>query len=79
MRIVSTPKTECTRSVGCSQRSRTGYNNAMEIKELSQAMQDFVTAKGWYEPDTPKKQTPRNIAISLSLEASEVLEHFQWA
>jgi NTP pyrophosphatase (non-canonical NTP hydrolase) len=58
--------------------TRTGYNNAMEIKELSQAMQDFVTAKGWYSPDTPKKQTPRNIAISLSLEASEVLEHFQW-
>ena len=50
----------------------------MDIKELSQAMQDFVSAKGWYEPDTPKKQTPRNIAISLSLEASEVLEHFQW-
>ena len=23
-------------------------------------------------------QTPRNIAISLSLEVSEVLEHFQW-
>ena len=50
----------------------------MDIKELTQAMQDFVSAKGWYEPDTPKKQTPRNIAISLSLEASEVLEHFQW-
>lgn len=50
----------------------------MELKDLSQAMQDFVTAKGWYEPDTPKRQTPRNIAISLSLEAGEVLEHFQW-
>ena len=50
----------------------------MDIKELSQAMQDFVTAKGWYGQDTPKVQTPRNIAISLSLEASEVLEHFQW-
>jgi len=50
----------------------------MDIKELSQAMQDFVTAKGWYGPNTPKEQTPRNIAISLSLEASEVLEHFQW-
>ena len=50
----------------------------MDIKELSQAMQDCVTAKGWYQTDTPKKQTPRNIAISLSLEASEVLEHFQW-
>jgi NTP pyrophosphatase (non-canonical NTP hydrolase) len=50
----------------------------MDIKELSQAMQDFVTAKGWYAADSPKPQTPRNIAISLNLEAAEVLEHFQW-
>ncbi|MCB0037913.1 MAG: hypothetical protein KDE51_27960, partial [Anaerolineales bacterium] len=26
----------------------------------------------------PKPQTPRNIASSLVIEASEVLEHFQW-
>jgi NTP pyrophosphatase (non-canonical NTP hydrolase) len=50
----------------------------MDIKELSQAMHEFVTAKGWYAPDSPKPQTPRNIAISLNLEAAEVLEHFQW-
>jgi NTP pyrophosphatase (non-canonical NTP hydrolase) len=50
----------------------------MDIKELSQAMHAFVTAKGWYAPDSPKPQTPRNIAISLNLEAAEVLEHFQW-
>ena len=25
-----------------------------------------------------KPQTPRSLAISLSLEANEVLEHFQW-
>ncbi len=51
----------------------------MEIRDLSQAMQDFVRAKGWYAADSPRQQTPRNIAISLSLEAGEVLEHFQWA
>jgi len=50
----------------------------MHLSELSQAMDDFVRAKGWYETDTPRKQTPRSIAISLSLEASEILEHFQW-
>jgi len=50
----------------------------MDIKELSQAMHQFVTAKGWYASDSPKPQTARNIAISLNLEASEVLEHFQW-
>jgi NTP pyrophosphatase (non-canonical NTP hydrolase) len=51
----------------------------MDLKELSQAMQDFVSAKGWYQPDSLRQQTPRNIAISLCLEAAEVLEHFQWA
>ena len=41
-------------------------------------MHSFVSSKGWYEPDSPKKQTPRNLAISLAIEASEILEHFQW-
>ena len=50
----------------------------MDIQDLTQAMHQFVTAKGWYAADTPRPQTPRNLAISLSLEASEVLEHFQW-
>jgi NTP pyrophosphatase (non-canonical NTP hydrolase) len=50
----------------------------MEITELTQAMHNFVHAQGWYHPDSPKPQTLRNLAISLSLEASEVLEHFQW-
>ena len=50
----------------------------MDIKTLEDAMHEFVRSKGWYNPDSPKPQTPRNLAISLVLEASEVLEHFQW-
>jgi NTP pyrophosphatase (non-canonical NTP hydrolase) len=50
----------------------------MDIQELTQAMHRFVSAKGWYEPGSARPQTPRNIAISLSLEAAEVMEHFQW-
>jgi NTP pyrophosphatase (non-canonical NTP hydrolase) len=50
----------------------------MDIKQLSQAMHDFVSTKGWYTPTSSRPQTPRNIAISLNLEAAEVLEHFQW-
>ncbi len=42
-------------------------------------MHDFVGAKGWYETDSPKPQTPKNIACSLTIEAAEVLEHFQWS
>lgn len=48
------------------------------IQQLTQDMHNFVTAKGWYAPDSKRPQTPKNIAISLVLEASEVLEHFQW-
>ncbi len=50
----------------------------MDIQELTQAMHRFVAAKGWYQVDSPRPQTPRNLAISLNLEAAEILEHFQW-
>jgi NTP pyrophosphatase (non-canonical NTP hydrolase) len=50
----------------------------MTLAELTEAMHAFVRAKGWYDPDSPKPQTMRSLAISLSLEAGEVLEHFQW-
>jgi NTP pyrophosphatase (non-canonical NTP hydrolase) len=50
----------------------------MNIEELTEAMHNFVRSKGWYDPDSKRPQTPRNLAISLSLEANEVLEHFQW-
>ena len=50
----------------------------MELKELEQRMHAFVASKGWYEPDSPKEQSPKNLAMSLCIEAAEVLEHFQW-
>ena len=50
----------------------------MDLQQLSEEMHRFVTAKGWYEADSPRPQTPRNIATSLAIEAAEVLEHFQW-
>jgi uncharacterized protein (TIGR00725 family) len=52
--------------------------NHMDIRNLTQQMHAFVQAMGWYQPDTTRPQTLRNLAISLNLEASEVLEHFQW-
>ena len=51
---------------------------SMDIKALTEAMHRFVRSKGWYAEDSPRPQTPRNLAISLALEAAEVLEHFQW-
>jgi len=50
----------------------------MDIPALTKQMNDFVKLKGWYEQNSTRPQTPRNIATSLVLEASEVLEHFQW-
>jgi NTP pyrophosphatase (non-canonical NTP hydrolase) len=50
----------------------------MDIKQLTDEMNNFVAAKGWYRPDSRAPQTPRNIAASLAIEAAEVLEHFQW-
>jgi len=50
----------------------------MDIRDLTEEMNRFVTAKGWYGADTPRPQTPRNLAISLSIESAEILEHFQW-
>jgi NTP pyrophosphatase (non-canonical NTP hydrolase) len=51
----------------------------MDIKELTTRMHTFVQLKGWYTTGSKRPQTPRNLAISLSLEANEVLEHFQWS
>lgn len=50
----------------------------MELKELEARMHTFVRGKGWYEADSPKPQTPRNLAASIAIEAAEILEHFQW-
>jgi NTP pyrophosphatase (non-canonical NTP hydrolase) len=50
----------------------------MDLNELEARMHAFVGSKGWYDTNTAKPQTPRNLAASLAIEAAEVLEHFQW-
>ena len=49
-----------------------------DLKTLTQAMHAFVESKGWYQPESPHPQTSKNLAISLVLEASEVLHLYQW-
>ena len=51
----------------------------MDIQTLEDAMHKFVESKGWYDDESPKPQTLKNLAISLVLESGEVLEHFQWS
>ena len=46
----------------------------MQLHELTAEMDRFVSEKGWYDADSPRPQTPRNLAASLAIEAAEVLE-----
>ncbi len=43
------------------------------IEELKTACAEFKHERGW-----EKYNTPRNLAISIAIEAAELLEHFQW-
>ena len=53
-------------------------NNRMTIRELTEEMHKLVKSKGWYEKNSKRPQPPRNLAVSLSIEAAEILEHFQF-
>ena len=44
------------------------------IDELKSMVNGFISERDWH-----KYHTPKNIAISVVLEASELLEHFQWS
>jgi NTP pyrophosphatase (non-canonical NTP hydrolase) len=54
-------------------------NKQPTIAQLQAAMDEFVGSRGWYGPESEKPQEPRNLAASISLEANEVLEWFQWS
>jgi dCTP diphosphatase len=43
------------------------------VAELRRAMQAFVDERDWRQYHTPK-----NLAMSLAIEAAELMEHFQW-
>ena len=44
-----------------------------DLRELQNKVIEFRDARDWKQYHNPK-----DVAISLSLEASELLEHFQW-
>ncbi len=46
---------------------------SQEIAQLQAALRAFAQARDWEQFHSPK-----NLAASLSIEAAEVLEHFQW-
>lgn len=51
----------------------------MELNKIKELMDEFVKDKGWYAEDSTKPQLPENLAKSVSIEAAELLECFQWS
>ncbi|ACM93188.1 nucleotide pyrophosphohydrolase [Nautilia profundicola AmH] len=45
----------------------------MNIKDMQRIISDFRDERDWKQFHTPK-----NLAVSISIEAGELLEHFQW-
>lgn len=43
------------------------------VEDLKDLVRDFVGERNWWDYHTPK-----NLAASISIEAAELLEHFQW-
>jgi NTP pyrophosphatase (non-canonical NTP hydrolase) len=48
-------------------------DNTTTVAQLRQAMERFVNARLWR-----KFHKPKNLAMSLAIEAAEIMEHFQW-
>lgn len=44
-----------------------------EIKDLMTKLDQFIDERNWR-----KSQNPKDLAISISIEAAELLEDFQW-
>jgi dCTP diphosphatase len=43
------------------------------VADLKQLMADFVAERDWN-----RFHAPKNLAMSLAIEAAELMEHFQW-
>ena len=43
------------------------------ISDLRAAVEQFVHARDW-----ERYHTPKNLAMSIAIEAAEIMEHFQW-
>ncbi|MDP6777935.1 MAG: nucleotide pyrophosphohydrolase [Candidatus Latescibacteria bacterium] len=43
------------------------------IGDLREAVAKFISARDW-----ERYHTPKNLAMSIAIEAAEVMEHFQW-
>ena len=49
-------------------------DNETTIAEIRERLQQFVTVRQWEQYHLPK-----NLAMSIAIEAAELMEHFQWS
>lgn len=49
------------------------YEGDMKMKTLRDAVRSFVAERDWDQFHSPK-----NLSMALSIEAAELMEHFQW-
>lgn len=47
--------------------------NSITIQQLKKDIKEFVKGRNWEQFHSPK-----NLSMSLSIEAAELMEHFQW-
>jgi dCTP diphosphatase len=48
-------------------------NNTVKFDKLKLRLREFADARDWNQFHTPK-----NLSMALTIEAAEILEHFQW-
>jgi dCTP diphosphatase len=48
-------------------------DNQTTVADLKKLVNDFVDRRDWHQFHSPK-----NLAMSLAIEAAELMEHFQW-
>ncbi len=48
-------------------------DDKMTVGDLKSAIGEFNAARGWETAHSPK-----NLAMSVAIEAAEIMEHFQW-
>ena len=66
---------KCSDEAGvlASKKTDLGISEANPLLPLVEALRAFAAARDWEQFHTPK-----NLACALSVEAAELLEHFQW-
>ena len=48
-------------------------DDSTTVGTLRAAVDEFVRQRDWY-----RFHTPKNLAMSIAIEAAEIMEHFQW-